>query len=143
MKAHLAYAGWAFWCRKTAGRTSFAPVYAGARAAVYGSPQRATSAVPNRLTYLLVHKSVVCFNEVLWNVLPTGQQPSDAPFNMAVHLHQLGVPTQLISRVGDAEPCALPAPPGPRVLVATAPGATPAFSAADVTALLGGPPHQV
>jgi fructokinase len=45
--------------------------------------------------------SVVCFGEILWDVLPSGKQPGGAPFNVAVHLHQLGVPTQLISRVGD------------------------------------------
>jgi len=46
---------------------------------------------------------VVCFGEVLWDILPTGQQPGGAPFNVAVHLHQLGQPVQLISRVGDDE----------------------------------------
>lgn len=45
--------------------------------------------------------SVVCFGEILWDVLPAGKQPGGAPFNVAVHLHQLGVPAQLISRVGD------------------------------------------
>jgi fructokinase len=48
-------------------------------------------------------KPVVCFGEVLWDILPTGQQPGGAPFNVAVHLHQLGQPVQLISRVGDDE----------------------------------------
>lgn len=47
---------------------------------------------------------VVCFGEALWDVLPTGRQPGGAPFNVAVHLHQLGQPTQLISCVGDDEP---------------------------------------
>ena len=46
-------------------------------------------------------KSVICFGEVLWDILPTGQQPGGAPFNVAVHLHQLGQPVELISRVGD------------------------------------------
>ena len=45
-------------------------------------------------------KKVVCFGEVLWDVLPTGKQPGGAPFNVAVHLHQLGQPVELISRVG-------------------------------------------
>ena len=45
--------------------------------------------------------SIVCFGETLWDVLPTGKQPGGAPFNVAVHLHQLGQPVQLISRVGD------------------------------------------
>jgi fructokinase len=45
--------------------------------------------------------AVVCFGEVLWDVLPSGKQPGGAPFNVAVHLHQLGLPVDLISRVGD------------------------------------------
>ncbi|WP_316934345.1 carbohydrate kinase [Hymenobacter sp. AT01-02] len=48
-------------------------------------------------------KKIVCFGEVLWDVLPTGKQPGGAPFNVAVHLHQLGLPVELISRVGDDE----------------------------------------
>ncbi|TPG63668.1 carbohydrate kinase family protein [Hymenobacter nivis] len=50
-----------------------------------------------------MNNSVICFGEVLWDILPTGQQPGGAPFNVAVHLHQLGQPVQLISRVGDDE----------------------------------------
>ncbi|GAB3243832.1 carbohydrate kinase [Hymenobacter seoulensis] len=45
--------------------------------------------------------AIVCFGEVLWDVLPTGKQPGGAPFNVAVHLHQLGLTADLISRVGD------------------------------------------
>ncbi|UOQ71437.1 carbohydrate kinase family protein [Hymenobacter cellulosilyticus] len=48
--------------------------------------------------------SIVCFGEILWDVLPTGRQPGGAPCNVAVHLQQLGVPAQLISRVGQDEP---------------------------------------
>ena len=44
--------------------------------------------------------SIVCFGEILWDVLPSGKQPGGAPFNVAVHLHQLGQPVALISRVG-------------------------------------------
>ncbi|HEX8656164.1 MAG TPA: carbohydrate kinase [Hymenobacter sp.] len=44
--------------------------------------------------------TVACFGEILWDVLPTGKQPGGAPFNVAVHLHQLGQPVRLISRVG-------------------------------------------
>ena len=50
-----------------------------------------------------MNKTVVCFGEVLWDILPTGKQPGGAPFNVAVHLHQLGQPAALISRVGDDE----------------------------------------
>ena len=45
--------------------------------------------------------TIVCFGETLWDVLPSGKQPGGAPFNVAVHLHQLGQPVELISRVGD------------------------------------------
>jgi fructokinase len=45
--------------------------------------------------------AVVCFGEMLWDMLPTGQQPGGAPMNVAVHLHNFGVATQLISRIGD------------------------------------------
>ncbi|MDO7874490.1 carbohydrate kinase [Hymenobacter sp. ASUV-10] len=47
--------------------------------------------------------TVVCFGEILWDILPTGKQPGGAPFNVAVHLHQLGLPVRFISRVGDDE----------------------------------------
>ncbi|TGE08839.1 carbohydrate kinase [Hymenobacter fodinae] len=38
---------------------------------------------------------------MLWDVLPSGKQPGGAPFNVAVHVHQLGLSADLISRVGD------------------------------------------
>ncbi|WP_176133131.1 carbohydrate kinase family protein [Hymenobacter sp. CRA2] len=44
---------------------------------------------------------VVCFGEILWDVLPSGKQPGGAPFNVSVHLRQLGVSAQLISGVGN------------------------------------------
>ena len=47
--------------------------------------------------------TIACFGEILWDVLPTGKQPGGAPFNVAVHLHQLGLPVRFISRVGDDE----------------------------------------
>ncbi|WP_303310963.1 carbohydrate kinase [Hymenobacter sp. BT730] len=52
---------------------------------------------------MLTPLPIVCFGEMLWDMLPAGKQPGGAPFNVAVHLHQLGVPVQLISRVGDDE----------------------------------------
>jgi fructokinase len=45
--------------------------------------------------------TIACFGEILWDVLPTGKQPGGAPFNVAVHLHQLGLPVRFISRVGE------------------------------------------
>jgi len=47
--------------------------------------------------------TVVCFGEILWDILPTGKQPGGAPFNVAVHLHQLGLPVRFVSRVGHDE----------------------------------------
>lgn len=44
--------------------------------------------------------TIACFGEILWDVLPTGRQPGGAPFNVAVHLHQLGLSGRFISRVG-------------------------------------------
>ena len=46
---------------------------------------------------------VVCFGEVLWDVLPTGALPGGAPLNVAYHLQKQGVNTAMISRVGNDE----------------------------------------
>lgn len=48
--------------------------------------------------------SVVCFGEILWDVLPDASMPGGAPMNVAYHLNKLGIDTALISRVGDDEP---------------------------------------
>lgn len=44
---------------------------------------------------------VVCFGEILWDVLPTGRRPGGAPMNVAYHLNRLGVNSTLISRIGN------------------------------------------
>ncbi len=46
---------------------------------------------------------IICFGEMLWDVLPTGKQPGGAPMNVAVHLKNLGHNPQMISRVGNDE----------------------------------------
>ena len=46
-------------------------------------------------------KPVVLFGEMLWDCLPTGAVPGGAPMNVALHLHQLGLSTRLISAVGN------------------------------------------
>lgn len=43
---------------------------------------------------------VVCFGEVLWDLLPSGKIAGGAPMNVAFHLNQLGVPAAMVSRVG-------------------------------------------
>jgi fructokinase len=48
--------------------------------------------------------SVVCFGEILWDVLPHAAMPGGAPMNVAYHLNKLGVETTLVSRVGKDEP---------------------------------------
>lgn len=45
-------------------------------------------------------ETVVLFGEMLWDCLPAGPVPGGAPMNVALHLHQLGLNTQLISAVG-------------------------------------------
>ncbi|TXK44852.1 carbohydrate kinase [Pontibacter qinzhouensis] len=50
------------------------------------------------------NSSVVCFGEVLWDMLPMGAKPGGAPMNVAYHLNQLGLTTHLVSRVGHDEP---------------------------------------
>ena len=46
-------------------------------------------------------KKVVCFGEVLWDVLPDGKKPGGAPMNVAYHLNRLGIESYMVSRVGD------------------------------------------
>jgi fructokinase len=56
--------------------------------------------------------SIVCFGEILWDLLPTGPVLGGAPFNLACRTHGLGHPTIMVSRVGrdargdDARRCA-------------------------------------
>jgi fructokinase len=46
---------------------------------------------------------IVCFGEVLWDILPTGPRPGGAPMNVAYHLHKQGKSTALITRIGSDE----------------------------------------
>lgn len=46
-------------------------------------------------------KTVVCFGEILWDVLPSGKVAGGAPMNVAYHLNNFGVPTRMVSRVGE------------------------------------------
>ena len=45
--------------------------------------------------------TIICFGEMLWDMLPAGKQPGGAPLNVAVHLRNFGLDARLISRVGD------------------------------------------
>ena len=46
-------------------------------------------------------KNVVCFGEVLWDMLPTGKVIGGAPFNVSYHLSKNEVHSYLLSAVGD------------------------------------------
>jgi fructokinase len=43
---------------------------------------------------------VVCFGEVLWDILPSGPLPGGAPMNVAYHLKKLGINPALITKIG-------------------------------------------
>jgi fructokinase len=43
---------------------------------------------------------VVCYGEILWDVLLSGAVPGGAPMNVAYHLKKLGINPALITRVG-------------------------------------------
>jgi fructokinase len=43
---------------------------------------------------------VVCFGEVLWDILPSGPLPGGAPMNVAYHLKKLGANPALITKIG-------------------------------------------
>ena len=47
------------------------------------------------------NKKIICFGEVLWDMLPTGKLAGGAPMNVAYHLNALGVAATVISRVGN------------------------------------------
>ena len=49
------------------------------------------------------HYRVICFGEVLWDILPSGAVPGGAPMNVTYHLHKLGKQPALITRVGRDE----------------------------------------
>lgn len=45
----------------------------------------------------------VCFGEVLWDVFPTHKKIGGAPLNVALRMNSLGMPTSMISRIGNDE----------------------------------------
>lgn len=46
-------------------------------------------------------KRIVCYGEVLWDILPAGALPGGAPMNVAYHLHKLNRDVSVITKVGD------------------------------------------
>lgn len=45
-------------------------------------------------------KRIVCYGEVLWDILPAGALPGGAPMNVAYHLHKLNRDVSVITKVG-------------------------------------------
>ena len=48
-------------------------------------------------------KTVVCFGEVLWDVLPNAKVAGGAPMNVCFHLANFGIQSRMISKVGNDE----------------------------------------
>ena len=46
-------------------------------------------------------KSICCFGEVLWDLLPSGKVAGGAPMNVAIHANNLGLKASMISAVGN------------------------------------------
>ncbi len=46
-------------------------------------------------------QTVICFGEVLWDILPQGRMIGGAPLNVTYHLNKLGINAVLVSRTGD------------------------------------------
>lgn len=44
--------------------------------------------------------NIVCFGEILWDLLPSGKVAGGAPMNVAFHANQLGIAAQMISKIG-------------------------------------------
>ncbi|MHA6250014.1 carbohydrate kinase family protein [Pontibacter sp. CAU 1760] len=50
-----------------------------------------------------MNKKIVCFGEMLWDVLPDEKYPGGAPMNVAIHLQYQGLAPAMVSRVGRDE----------------------------------------
>jgi fructokinase len=48
-------------------------------------------------------QKIICFGEMLWDIMPNGKMPGGAPMNVAVHLHYQGFSPKVVSRVGSDE----------------------------------------
>jgi fructokinase len=44
---------------------------------------------------------ILCFGEVLWDMLPSGAKPGGAPMNVALHLKKAGFTVDLVSKIGN------------------------------------------
>jgi fructokinase len=51
----------------------------------------------------VMSKKIVCFGEVLWDILPTEKIAGGAPMNVSIRLQSLGIETKMISKIGNDE----------------------------------------
>ena len=47
--------------------------------------------------------NIICYGEVLWDMLPGGKKPGGALMNVGIHLKKLGLHPTIVSRIGDDE----------------------------------------
>jgi fructokinase len=47
------------------------------------------------------YDNILCFGEILWDMLPTGAQPGGAPVNVAIHLKKQGQNPVIVSKTGN------------------------------------------
>ncbi len=52
------------------------------------------------MTRAFKNHQVICYGEMLWDVLPSGRQPGGGPMNVTVHLKNFGLSPKIISRIG-------------------------------------------
>lgn len=45
-------------------------------------------------------QKIICFGEILWDMLPQGKMPGGAPMNVAFHLHRLGLNASPLTALG-------------------------------------------
>lgn len=50
-----------------------------------------------------MNQKIICFGEILWDMLPAGKMPGGAPVNVAIHLKYNGLSPGIITRVGKDE----------------------------------------
>lgn len=48
-----------------------------------------------------INSQILCFGEILWDVLPDKKVPGGAPMNVALHLKKLGMNVKFVSRIGN------------------------------------------
>lgn len=48
----------------------------------------------------MAERNIICFGEILWDLLPEGKKVGGAPLNVCYHLNRNGIKSQMVSQVG-------------------------------------------